>query len=269
MRFSERMGHRPVKSALQIDSMDADLRNGLWNAFRPIFVDLLGHNTQQVRDKARQHLAIVWDELLKLPTDEAPEYSDHATRLIKPIFGEGNYLDVYDLIDFTVCRFDLKGLDARYNEVLEREVSGYRFIDGVLAPISNEYEIAAIEEGLVAASKMPGAAQHLQSALKYLSDRESPDYRNSIKESISAVEAAARAITGKPKATLGDLLPVLQESGHVHPAQREAFAKLYGYTSDEGGIRHAMTNPASVDFADAKYMLSVCAAFIAYLAQRL
>ncbi len=30
--FSQRKGLKPVKSIIQIDSMDTDLRNSLWNA---------------------------------------------------------------------------------------------------------------------------------------------------------------------------------------------------------------------------------------------
>ena len=32
MRFSERMGFKPVRTVIQVDSMDDALRNGLWNA---------------------------------------------------------------------------------------------------------------------------------------------------------------------------------------------------------------------------------------------
>jgi hypothetical protein len=48
--------------------------------------------------------------------------------------------------------------------------------------------------------------------LQKLADRENPDYRNSIKESISAVESAAQEITGDTGATLGrktSLMPVV------------------------------------------------------------
>jgi hypothetical protein len=30
--FSQRKGIKPVKSVMQVDSMDSELRNGLWNA---------------------------------------------------------------------------------------------------------------------------------------------------------------------------------------------------------------------------------------------
>lgn len=259
-----------MKSAIQVDGMDADLRAGLWNVYAPVFVETLSSSYTAARDEALKVMRTTWDEHFKVPTDSAPTWGDEASKSLRPLFLEGDYIEVYDLIDFTVRSFGrrLNGLDAAYNKVLEREVSGYRFVGGLLCPVSDEHEIRAIEEGLAVAGSLSGAATHLQTALKHMSDRGRPDYRNSVKESISAVESAARVITGKPKATLGDLLPQLEQSGHIHPAQKEAFSKLYGYTSDEEGIRHAMLDDSGLDFADAKYMLAVCAAFIAYAAAR-
>jgi hypothetical protein len=181
---------------------------------------------------------------------------------------EGDYLAVYDLIQFTVERFDTykQSLETAYNKMLEREVSAFRFIDGLLSPITNQYELDAIEAGLAVAGRFGAASTHLRTALDFMSDRQSPDYRNSIKESISAVESAAMVVTGKANATLGVLLKALEDCGHiVHGAQKEAFSNLYGYTSDEGGIRHGMLDEPNLDLPKAKYMLVVCAAFIAYL----
>ena len=47
---------------------------------------------------------------------------------------------------------------------------------------------------------------------------------------------------------------------------KKAFTCLYGYTSDSGGIRHALTEDDVVpNFEDAKFMLVSCSAFINYL----
>ena len=51
----------------------------------------------------------------------------------------------------------------------------------------------------------------------------------------------------------------------LHGALKEAFKKLYGYTSDAGGIRHGSLDLANVDYDLAKYMLVSCSAFINYL----
>jgi hypothetical protein len=48
---------------------------------------------------------------------------------------------------------------------------------------------------------------------------------------------------------------------------KQGFNSLYGYTSDEQGIRHPMLDDgtANVDETDAIFMIGACAAFISYL----
>jgi hypothetical protein len=76
-------------------------------------------------------------------------------------------------------------------------------------------------------------------------------------------------IAGTPKATLPDALKVLDQRGQVHPALREGFIKLYGYTSDEHGIRHAMLDRPTLDAADARFFLLSCTSFVNYLKARM
>ena len=103
-------------------------------------------------------------------------------------------------------------------------------------------------------------------ALSLISDRDHPDYSNSIKESITAVEVVCEIIIDK-QATLGDALTELEKQGVViHPALKSAFSKLYGYTSDAAGIRHAgQLDGKDATFDEAKYMLISCSAFVNYL----
>ena len=74
-------------------------------------------------------------------------------------------------------------------------------------------------------------------------------------------------IVGDEKATLGDALKKLEDNGvQIHGALKEGFKKLYGYTSDQGGIRHAEGMfESNVTFEEAKFMLVSCSAFINYL----
>jgi len=107
---------------------------------------------------------------------------------------------------------------------------------------------------------------HIEAALAAFSSKSKPDYRNTVKEAISAVEAIAQRVTGKPKATLGDAIDVLDKKQTLHPALRGAFDKLYGYANDSGGIRHALTEGGrEPTFDEAKFMLVACAAFVNYV----
>ena len=179
---------------------------------------------------------------------------------------------VYDLVEFLPNNYPStedvnNGFRAAVNRVLEREFAGYRFVGDKLVRIADKQEIQSVEESLKFDGPLTPASDHLRQALHLLSDRESPDYRNSIKESISAVEAACRVVSGKPKATLSDALKAVGDES-AHPALRDAFEKLYGWTSDTAGIRHAMSGDTSVDFADAQFMAVACSAFTNYLATK-
>ena len=131
-------------------------------------------------------------------------------------------------------------------------------------PITDENEIDSIEDAMD--TQYESINNHLSKAVSLLSDRQNPDYENSIKESISAVEAMCVSILGKD-ATLGASLKQLEKDGVIiHPSLKSAFEKLYGYTSDAKGIRHAGNiGGASSTFEEAKFMLVSCSAFINYL----
>ena len=118
-------------------------------------------------------------------------------------------------------------------------------------------------------SRLAGVSAHIECALEHYADRENPNYRNSIKESISAVESIARVVSGRDKATLGDALKTIEESGQLHPALKKGFLNLYGYTSDEQGIRHAMLDEPNLTAADARYFLVSCSSFVNYLKAQL
>jgi hypothetical protein len=158
---------------------------------------------------------------------------------------------------------------ALFNQTLETGRSGYRFVNGRLVPISSPVETEAVEEAISSCrhSGLSAASIHIDAALECFSRRPEPDYRNSIKESISAVESVAKLISGHDKGGLKDALQALRKRGvPVHPALEGGFLQVYGWTSDADGIRHALTTEDSrAGFDEAKFMLVACSAFVNYL----
>lgn len=153
-----------------------------------------------------------------------------------------------------------------FNQLFEKEYVGYRFVAGEITPITNSLEIQEIEQ----ACQIPfeGAHVQLQKALGFLSNREHPDYKNSIKESISAVESVCETIVGSENgATLGKAVKHLEEHGlKIHSSLREGISKLYGYACDQGGVRHGEGEVEStVTFEEAKFMMVTCSAIVNYL----
>ncbi len=256
--------------------MDDDLRNSLWNCVDRFMFD--GHEVLQMyvsRPDAYLStlLMMIWKNLFKKPVDTIPIYFEDSKKYIRQYFFKADYLEVYDFLDFLASHLDkidkIEFTDS-CNTVLQNELSGYRFNSSNLCPITNSNELKELSDAIRSARKLPqdGVFQHLGASLQFLSDRKNPDYRNSIKESISAVEALAKIICGNPKATLGEALAAIETKIDVHPALKKGFSAIYGYTSDEGGIRHSMLESSKCDFEDAKYMLVSCSAFVNYLIEK-
>jgi AbiJ N-terminal domain 4 len=263
VKFSQRYGYTPVREVVQRESMDDDLRVGLWNVFdRVVISPWVNTEWGYMTEDAQRFTDALWHSHFKLQIDTAPTEPGPLASYLKKYFFECQWYEVYDLLEFSVRELDghrerlVKGL----NSVMEREMSAYRFVGDEIVEITSEEEIAEIEEALAATDS--GAGVHLKAALAMLADRDSPDYRNSIKESISAVESIVTEIDGK-KGTLGAALTKLGVD--AHPSLREAFKKLYGYTSDAQGIRHALAEESDLAFEDAKFMLVACSAFVNYL----
>ena len=160
-------------------------------------------------------------------------------------------------------------MSSLFNRILEEEVSGYRILDNQVIPITNQAELSTIQEAY--STKYDSVTIHISKALNLYANRTSPDYENSIKESISAVEAMCCIITGMTggQATLGNSIKKIKDNGvHIHSAMEKAFLALYGYTSDENGIRHGGIDFANAPAEDAKYMLISCSAFVNYLIEK-
>lgn len=93
---------------------------------------------------------------------------------------------------------------------------------GEVTPITNDAEIETIEQA--AATPYDSVNQHISKALAHYADLKNPDYENSVKEAISAVEAMCCVITGTSgrQATLGKAIKKLEESGiHIHGAMEK------------------------------------------------
>jgi AbiJ N-terminal domain 4 len=273
MRFSQRKGHRPVAEVLQVNGMSAEMRSSLWNALDQFLWSSRDFvHTEFGRPGIWDFSHAMWFHFLKRAADERPTYGTAILGQIRELFFGWEWYEVYDFIEWFLGYFEgdkRKQFQDIFNILLESELAGYRIIDGKVADITDAQEIEMLEQAL-ADTTNTGAAAHLKRSLELLADRKAPDYRNSIKESISAVESIARTISNSPKATLGEALKILEKKDKIHPALKEGFLRLYGYTSDKDGIRHAMLlDEPNLTQADARYMLMSCTSFINYLKAQL
>jgi hypothetical protein len=277
MTFSERIGKKQARTVIQIGSMDAILRTAIWNALLQIFFNQVQPSISGIY--GAQPISGSWDErwfdefwrdFLKKPLDEMPwDYREYFP-IIRQLFFKCEWHEVYDIVEFIIQhshRVDGQQIETVINSVLKKEISGYRVVNGHVIETTSEAELATMAQAAsaTATSQLQPVNQHLETALVLLSDRKNPDYRNSIKESISAVESVCKIIAETPNTTLDRALDKLAVPSGLHPALRKAFSALYGWTSDSEGIRHALMDLPTIDFADAKYMYVSCSAFVVYL----
>jgi hypothetical protein len=277
MNFSQRLGLVPKTKPLQLGEMDADLRNGLWNAFYLTYVqggmknDWEDGEDEMWMSAYNGLFTCLWVDFLKKTLDTLPNTTEKAVDVLKKWFFDTNttWHCLYGFLEF-IAKGNFNDAAPKIinlcNAMMERESSGYRFVGNQIAPITNEYEIAAVEEAEQwDDSPFAPASQHIRVAVKLLSDRAHADYRNSIKESISAVESVCKVLAKAPNASLDQALAKLKQKVEIHGAMVSGFGKLYGYTSDADGIRHCMMDESASDFEDAKYMLVSCSAFVNFL----
>jgi hypothetical protein len=253
--------------------MEQGLRNRLWDV---LAISYWGEPRREnyldspYNSVLRDFLEKLWHLFFKKPMDTIPGTWVLARKQVREYFFDCVWYEVYDFLEFAAAnhsRADREHeLIQRCNAVLESELSGYRFVDGSIVPITADEEVDAIENAIgVTAQPFPGVSEHIKQAVSLLARRPEPDYRNSIKESISAVEGLCAAITGDPKATLGAALKVIDSEAPLHPALRSAFDKLYGYTSDAEGIRHSLMEEPNLQQEDAVFMMVACSAFTSYV----
>lgn len=241
-----------------------------------IFFDK-NRDTRNYNDESNEVAVYVfiWTEFFGKRRDEIPkDYHGRITfnrnvDFLKDWFFKCQWYEKYDFLEclskIDIDHFKL-GFTEECNESLKIEMSAYRLVDGFIVQITSEEEIVEIEEALLNSSKWKPVNIHLKTAIEYFSNRENPDYRNSVKESISAVESLCKIIVENDNTTLAPALKIIEEKYKIHGALRSAFTALYGYTSGAGGIRHSLLeDDIIVTMEDAKFMLVSCSAFINYL----
>lgn len=259
MKFSERYGYVKVDASLNRGIIIDSLKTRLWNVFYDSIVSQVEWplKNQQVYG----FLERCWDSIFKRDVLDYRKISDYSfTSAINGAYNNLQWYEIFDLIEAAIKVADV-GLKDRFNQVLKEERSAYRIINNQVVEITSEEEIAEIEKVFSQPDELNPVKQHLNKALRNFSNREKPDYENSIKESISALESLAKLLT-KNKGTLNSLITQL----NIHQALKDSITKLYGWASDNGGIRHGSSGEDSkADEEEARFILITCSALVNYL----
>ena len=225
--FSDKRGIKRLSNIIQIDSLNDRTRNKIYSAT----MELVNKT-----DDKRKFVEYIYEDIFSLTKNDIPLngqefdiFSDYYKNVEDEIlFNLRNceYNNVFDFIIGIIRGIKINKLKNWYikeiEKIFQEENVNYKIVGDNIIDIIDEYQVAEIEETL----KNPYdiVRKHYKKAIEKLyQDR---DYDNSIKESISSVEAMCQALTENNKATLGDALKLLKDK--IHPAMKSAFEKLFG-----------------------------------------
>jgi hypothetical protein len=280
MRFSQRYGYTPVNTVIQKESISDSLHNRLWNVLTTSFWDHPYEHKSNVTLSVETSSLIraIWHSFYQLPIDTIPKYWGQTLNTIRSRYFSYEWYRVYDFLEFIANNYSsrypsgttkVERFTAACNTVLKEELSAWRFVGTIIAPITSDAEIESIDQAQSGTGALAPVSQQIHDALEILADRQAPitKYRDSIKHSISAVETLCKLITNQPTTTLGVALNTIAKNNPVllHQDLNDAFKKLYHWTSDAQGIRHGLMDDPNLDLEDALYMLVACSAFINHM----
>ncbi len=271
--FSQAQGYEELPGPLKLEELPREARTHIWNAFYTSIIATLEH-TEAYGSFVRG----AWKDILYakhiqhdiLRVDEWDDLFEYHRASLHHSIETLPFNKVFDLIQFVlrhpkcppsfIVEMKLVFANARLAYTIDEAKPP------TIIPAATEAEGNTVIESLQLLRRvgLEGSATHLRTASGCINRN---DWAGSIRESISAVESVARQLDPQASKTLGPALASLEQREALHPALKDAFAKLYGYASNEQGIRHALLDQsnARVGMDEAVFMLGACASFASYL----
>ena len=275
LTFSQRYGYVPLPNPMQLGVISEDLRRETWDLMWGFLVAPFGDESL-IDNQKKLFFKRVLGKHLNQPIDEVQCSNERDVKAyIKPIYFGSQFYEFLDVLEFIVndhqygieFRQNIKKLFQSHGASYRLDISKppYQFF-----PCSTKEQCDSVEKALESLHErgMDGAVTHLRESAKHIKLRQ---YADSVLDSISAIESVAKLIDPKHSNTLKPALNSLEQSELLkHKALKDAFIKLYGYTSDEQGIRHALCEKDSPDVGidEALFMYGACASFAAYLVEK-
>ena len=279
LTFSQREGKASLPEPLQAGELAEKFRNQVWH----VCVRNLGGVTTF---KSTQEY--IWDngkywrnfyesyalDVLNIPYDNIPKgHPWTVKKWLKEVIIQGESHETLTLLEY-ILRFP-ETSENFANSIKQCFHMAPYFIDESNEPVcivpttSREMEesVSQLLENIYK-SGLTGSKSHLRKASRELADKR---FADSIRESIHAVESAARKIDPESSKNLNVALNSLEKNGLLnHPALKEGIKKLYGYTNGKEGIRHPLIDNASADVGpdEASFMYTTCVAFVDYLVSK-
>ena len=277
LSFSQAFGDEEIPKRLKLGEISDEARTSLWNALYEAVLKVT-----RINEHFPSYIGSPWDNIfLDLHTKSFKLRRDEWERLeldvLQHEYGEGllKEWEFNKIFDFLLDIMRHEECPSEFiNDVAETfERCQLAYIVDKDHPVTIYPTVTETEGKTILKARKQlrddgffGAEAHLQKATDFLHQGE---YADSILHSMHAVESVARKLAPDSN-SLGKALRVLEEKNPLHRALREGLKALYGYTSDEKGIRHSLIDEkqANVGMDEAVFMLGTCAAFSSYLLRK-
>lgn len=188
---------------------------------------------------------------------------------------KGEWFRFYDMCEFLIAHGSQgREIAAAIQRQLDTHNIGCQLVDGKFIPALSREEAGEVGRSLTV--PFPEARTHMEKAVSHFRNRERPDYANTVKEAISAVESLVKEWTGKEiRSGLHQLArdEILrrdpQASGEGSGKRDSLVAALENVwrfaTKSRHGLKSGESEP---DSAEAGLILAVCASFVNYMTAR-
>lgn len=279
--FSDRNSINPISKIIKIDDFDEDTRISLFNALNNIIdyqIQIRNLNTDSISKIIIERL---FNEIYR------GKYKDTYESVINDIlsmFKTEPYDIILTMIEF-LCDLVFESRDQYFNhhhfsyssdgyvnvfdemnKAFEEEYIGYRFVNGQIIRITNDEEIETITEATI--TPFDKVNESIKKSISFISETSNKDYKNSIKESIIAVEQLFNIILGTSGLTLSNALEQICSKIEINENLKQAIKNLYKYANDSNGIRHGNNKKEeSVSFDEAKLILIICSGIVNYFSK--
>ena len=189
----------------------------------------------------------------------------------------GESFKFYDMCRFLIAHGSQgREIAAAIQRQLDTHNIGCQLVDGKFVPALSREE--AEEVGRALTVPFPKARTHMEKAVSHFRNRERPDYANTVKEAISAVESLVKEWTGKKDVRSGlrqlardEILRRDPQASGEGSGKRgslvAALENVWGFATKTSrhGLKSGESEP---DSAEAGLILAVCASFVNYMTAR-
>ncbi|MCY4197087.1 MAG: hypothetical protein OXD33_09265 [Rhodobacteraceae bacterium] len=282
--FSQRYGYEPLPKAMALGELSKEFRREACNVFES-FAKSFATNSQfgwYFRNAGSQLFASIIGEFEGVPDYEVDANFKLVMAKVHDIIKNDRFDRVLHFLEILLRQtriaedyFQRLQFATKIQALLQKHNAAYRLSIEYnhrfwFFPCESEEHAVAVAQALelLQQGEFEGAKAHLRHAVDHINGGR---HAAAIAESIHAVESVARKIDPKASKSLSPALKSLQDRGLLtHDALCKAFEKLYGYTSNEQGIRHALIDKdaANVDVAESVFMFGACASFAGYLVRK-